>query len=140
MRSVTNFISRGQGPAVAGVVPLEAARGEPDDVGVDRDLDGGVTGAVVWPAGADVLDLHAVAPRPAIDLARQPHRHPRDPSAQERPPRWLTLDGKNPQMAHARRRWLRSVGRGQLGLCARRLPAANQARVIGRIEEQGAST
>jgi hypothetical protein len=31
----------------------EAAFGEPDDVGVDRDLDGGVGGAVVWPAGAD---------------------------------------------------------------------------------------
>jgi hypothetical protein len=30
---------------------------------------------------------------------------------------------------HSAARWL--------GLCARRLPAANQARVIGRIEEQG---
>jgi len=31
----------------------EAICGEPDDVGVDRDLDDGVAGAVVWPAGAD---------------------------------------------------------------------------------------
>ena len=30
----------------------EAACGEPDDVGVYRDLDDGVAGAVVWPAGA----------------------------------------------------------------------------------------
>jgi hypothetical protein len=36
--------------AVAGVVRPEAARGEPDDVGVDRDLDDGV--AVVLPAAA----------------------------------------------------------------------------------------
>src|SRR5206468_9324777 len=34
-----------------GAVLLEAARGEPDDVGVDRDLDDGVAGAGVWPAG-----------------------------------------------------------------------------------------
>ena len=39
--------------AVAGAVRPEAARGEPDDVGVERDLDGGVAGGVVWPAGAD---------------------------------------------------------------------------------------
>jgi hypothetical protein len=38
---------------VPGAVPLEAARGEPHDVGVDRDLDGGVAGAVVWPARGD---------------------------------------------------------------------------------------
>jgi hypothetical protein len=30
----------------------EVARGEPDDVGVDGDLDGGVAAAVVWLAGA----------------------------------------------------------------------------------------
>src|SRR5262249_1428234 len=34
-----------------GAVRPEAACGEPDDVGVDRDLDGGVAGAVVLPAG-----------------------------------------------------------------------------------------
>jgi hypothetical protein len=33
-------------------VRLQASRGEPDDVGVDRDRDDGVAGAVVWPAGA----------------------------------------------------------------------------------------
>src|SRR5690348_13840977 len=38
--------------AVAGAVCLEAACGEPDDVGVDRDLDDGVAGAVVLPARA----------------------------------------------------------------------------------------
>jgi hypothetical protein len=32
----------------------EVAGGEPDDVGVYRDLDEGVAWAVVWPAGADV--------------------------------------------------------------------------------------
>ena len=31
----------------------EAARSEPDDVGVDRDLDDGVARAVALPAGAD---------------------------------------------------------------------------------------
>jgi hypothetical protein len=31
----------------------EAICGEPDDVGVDRDLDDGVAGAVAWPDGAD---------------------------------------------------------------------------------------
>jgi len=31
----------------------EAAPGEPDDVGVDRDLDGRVAGVVVWPARGD---------------------------------------------------------------------------------------
>src|SRR5262249_61825587 len=36
-----------------GAVRPEAACGEPDDVGVDRDLDGGVAGAVVLPAWAD---------------------------------------------------------------------------------------
>ena len=30
---------------------LQAARGEPDDIGVYGDLDDGVAGAVVWPAG-----------------------------------------------------------------------------------------
>src|SRR5215813_9839447 len=35
-----------------GAVRPEAACGEPDDVGVDRDLDGGVAGAVVLPAWA----------------------------------------------------------------------------------------
>jgi hypothetical protein len=38
--------------AVAGAVLPEAACGEPDDVGVYRDLDGGVAGPAVWPAGA----------------------------------------------------------------------------------------
>jgi len=31
----------------------EAARGEPDDVGVDRDFDGGAGGEAAWLAGAD---------------------------------------------------------------------------------------
>jgi hypothetical protein len=35
-----------------GFLRPEAARGEPDDVGVDRDLDDGMAGPVVWPAGA----------------------------------------------------------------------------------------
>src|SRR5262245_58877504 len=39
--------------AVAGGMRPEAARGEPDDVGVDRDLDDGVAWAVAWPARAD---------------------------------------------------------------------------------------
>jgi hypothetical protein len=37
---------------VAGAVLSEAACGEPDDVGVDRDLNDWVAGAFVWPAGA----------------------------------------------------------------------------------------
>jgi hypothetical protein len=36
---------------VAGAVRMQAACGEPDDVGVYRDLDDGVAGAVVWLAG-----------------------------------------------------------------------------------------
>jgi hypothetical protein len=36
---------------------LEAAGGEPDDIGVDRDLDGGVAGALVWPTGAGGEDV-----------------------------------------------------------------------------------
>jgi hypothetical protein len=36
-----------------GRVRPEAARREPDDIGVERDLDGGVAGGAVWPAGAD---------------------------------------------------------------------------------------
>jgi hypothetical protein len=36
---------------VAGAVFPEAARGEPDDVGGYRDLDDGVAGAAVLPAG-----------------------------------------------------------------------------------------
>ncbi len=50
---------------------------------------------------------------PATGPVRQPRRHPRDPSAQERPPRWLNSDGRNPQMAQTRWRWLRFVGTGQ---------------------------
>jgi hypothetical protein len=38
--------------AVAGAARPEAACGEPDDVGVDRDLDDGAAGAVVLPAWA----------------------------------------------------------------------------------------
>ena len=38
----------------AGAVRPQAPRGEPDDVGVDRDRGGGVARAVVWPAGAGV--------------------------------------------------------------------------------------
>ena len=38
---------------MAGAVLLEAARGEPDDVGVDRDLDDGVAGVAVLPPGSD---------------------------------------------------------------------------------------
>ena len=38
--------------AVAGAVRLQAACGEPDELGVYRDLDGGVAGVVVVPAGA----------------------------------------------------------------------------------------
>ena len=61
--------------AVAGAVLPEAVRGEPDDVGVDRDLDDGVAGAVVWPAGAAAE--HAIVERamaarrtaPAVGLA-----------------------------------------------------------------------
>ena len=37
---------------MAGAVLPEAACGEPDDVGVDRDLNGGAGGAVVLPAVA----------------------------------------------------------------------------------------
>jgi hypothetical protein len=37
--------------AVTGAARAKAARGEPDDVGVDRDVDGGVIGVVVGPAG-----------------------------------------------------------------------------------------
>jgi hypothetical protein len=40
------------GASRQGAVLPEAARGEPHDVGVYRDLDGGAGGAVVWPAGA----------------------------------------------------------------------------------------
>ena len=40
--------------AVAGAVLAEAARGEPDDVGVYRDFNDGVAGAVICPAGAAV--------------------------------------------------------------------------------------
>ena len=36
---------------MAGTVRLQAACGEPDDVGVYRDLDDGLAGAVVLPAG-----------------------------------------------------------------------------------------
>jgi hypothetical protein len=42
-----------QDGAVAGAVFPRAARGEPYDVGVDRDLNDGVAGAVVLQAGAD---------------------------------------------------------------------------------------
>ena len=38
------------GASRRGAVLPEAARGEPHDVGVYRDLDGGAGGAVVWPA------------------------------------------------------------------------------------------
>ena len=38
---------------MVGVLRPEDACGEPDDVGVDGDLDGGVAGAVVLPAWAD---------------------------------------------------------------------------------------
>jgi hypothetical protein len=38
---------------VASAVRLQAACGEPDGVGVYRDLNGGVGGVVVWPAGAE---------------------------------------------------------------------------------------
>ena len=43
---------RPAGASRRGAVLPEAARGEPHDVGVYRDLDGGAGGAVVWPAGA----------------------------------------------------------------------------------------
>jgi hypothetical protein len=33
---------------VAGAVRMEDAYGQPDDVGVDRDLDGGVARGVIW--------------------------------------------------------------------------------------------
>ena len=36
---------------MAGAVLPEASCGEPDDVGVYRDLGDGLAGAVVWPAG-----------------------------------------------------------------------------------------
>jgi hypothetical protein len=38
--------------AAAGAVRLQAACGEPDDVGVYGDLDGGAGGVVVLPVGA----------------------------------------------------------------------------------------
>ena len=41
---------RPPGASRRGAVFPEAARGEPDDIGVYGDLDGGVAGAVVWPA------------------------------------------------------------------------------------------
>ena len=40
------------GASRRGAVLPEAARGEPHDVGVYRDLDGGAGGAVVWPAAS----------------------------------------------------------------------------------------
>jgi len=52
----------------------QAAHGDPDDVGVDRDLDRRVAGVAVGP---------------------------RDLSIQGRP-RWLNSDGRNPQMAQKR--------------------------------------
>jgi hypothetical protein len=42
-----------RGGAVIGDACAKAASGEPDDIRVDRDLDHGVAGAVVWLARAD---------------------------------------------------------------------------------------
>ena len=61
--------------AVAGAVLPEAARGEPHDVGVYRDLDSGMAVAVVLPAGGEAE--HAIVERamaarrtaPAVGLA-----------------------------------------------------------------------
>ena len=51
--NLSHFVEgRLAGASRRGAVLPEAARGEPDDVGVYRDLDGGAGGAVVWPAGA----------------------------------------------------------------------------------------
>ena len=54
---------------------------------------------------------HPVAPRRGRPV-REPRRHPRDPSSQDRRLRWLNLDGRNPQMAQTRWQWLRFVGNG----------------------------
>jgi hypothetical protein len=59
----------------------EAAGGEPDDVGVYRDLDGSVAGAVVCPAGADGERAgRGLLPDSAGELA-QPLLLARDPGA-----------------------------------------------------------
>ena len=66
---------------VAGAVRPEAARGEPDDVGVDRDLDSGMGGAVVFPAGAAAEDVgQGLLPGAGGKLA-QPLPLVRDPGA-----------------------------------------------------------
>jgi hypothetical protein len=51
----------------------EEACGEPDDVGVDRDLDDGLAGAVVLPAGADAeQDGQGLLPGAGGELAHPP--------------------------------------------------------------------
>jgi hypothetical protein len=57
---------------------LEGARGEPDDVGVDRDLDDGVAEAVVWAAGEHAGE--GLLPGAGGKLA-QPPLLARDPGA-----------------------------------------------------------
>jgi hypothetical protein len=49
---------------VAGVRRPEDVCGEPDDTGVDRDLDGGVDATVVWPAGCGLRPMPASSWRP----------------------------------------------------------------------------
>jgi len=74
----------------------EAAFGDPDDVGVERDLDGGVAGAVVWLAGAD--GEHAgqgLLPGAGGELAQPPLA--RDPGAGATVIRLPLLPGRAPR-------------------------------------------
>ena len=67
--------------AVAGAVRLQAACGEPDDVGVDRDFDGRVSGEVAWLAGADAEHAgQGLLPAAGGELAQAPSLA-RDPGA-----------------------------------------------------------
>jgi hypothetical protein len=61
--------------SVAGARRPEGMCGEPDDVGVDRDLDGGVDETVVWPAGGGAgCGLTSLTCMPTAVRSRQPSR------------------------------------------------------------------
>jgi hypothetical protein len=51
MASLTVLQAASRSPASC----LRRVCGDPDDVGVDRDLDDEVAGEVVWPAGVEVI-------------------------------------------------------------------------------------
>jgi hypothetical protein len=62
-------------------MPLQAVCGEPEDVGVYRDLDGGVARAVIWPAGAGAEHVgEGLIPGAEGELAQAPPLA-RDPDA-----------------------------------------------------------